>query len=156
MAKRSMTDPKSKRKARTAYLLSKAHFAMRVEVDSALKQFDITGVQYTVLSLVDRHPGLSSAALSRRFYRTQQAMGQLLMGLEEKGWLIRSEDPQNRRMLMVTLTEEGHKVVKAGEVELDRVEQDAFSAFSDDDMEVFRRVLESMDRAITQREESLL
>lgn len=137
----------SGRKARTTYLLSKAHFAMRVEIDNALKAFGITGIQYTVLSIVGRHPGLSSVGLSRRFYRTQQAMGQLLIGLEEKGWLVRSEYPKNRRMLMVTLTDAGRKLVAAGEQAINKVEAATFSSFSSEEMAVFHSVLEQIDRS---------
>lgn len=152
-----MTEPpdkvaQSRRKARTTYLLSKAHFAMRVEIDNALKAFGITGIQYTVLSIVARHPGLSSVGLSRRFYRTQQAMGQLLLGLEEKGWLVRSEYPKNRRMLMVTLTDAGRKLVATGEQAISQVEAATLSSFSDEEMAVFHRVLEQIDRTIATQE----
>lgn len=140
---------KSRRKARTTYLLSKAHFALRVETDNALKAFGITGIQYTVLSMVGRHPGLSSVGLSKRFYRTQQAMGQLLIGLEEKGWLIRTAYPKNRRMLVVTLTEAGRKLVAAGEQAINKVEAATFSSFSEEEMAVFHRLLEQIDRSIS-------
>jgi DNA-binding MarR family transcriptional regulator len=134
----------SKRKARTAYLLTQAHFAMRLRVDDALKNFDITGLQYTVLSMVALHPGLSSAELSRRFFRTQQSMGQLLSGLVERGWLTRDEHPENRRILRVTLTDPGRRLVSDGGDALDAVEDAAFSAFSAADIKVFRTILESV------------
>ncbi len=154
MKKRLGTDTTTGRKTRTAYLLAKAHFAMRVEVDATLSPLGITGIQYTVLSLVSRHPGLSSVGLARRFYRTQQAMGQLLIGLEDKGWLIRSEYPPNRRMLMVTLTEAGNALVAAGEVALNKVEAATFSGFSDAEMDVFHRMLEHIDHRVTPRQDA--
>jgi DNA-binding MarR family transcriptional regulator len=144
MATRSTTGTQTKRKARTAYLLAQAHFAMRLKIDEALKAFDVTGLQYTVLSLVSLHPGLSSAELSRRFIRTQQAMGQLLSGLEEKGWLMREEDPANRRILRVVLTDLGRNVVMAGGKALDAVEEQAFAGFAKSEIDTFRAVLESL------------
>ena len=145
MAKRTSTTVQSKRKARTAYLLAQAHFAMRIRIDEALKNLEVTGLQYTVLSLVNLHPGLSSAELSRRFFRTQQAMGQLLSGLEERGWLVRDEDPTNRRILRVALTEAGRTLVMSGGEALDVVEDEAFSGFTAAEIKVFRTVLESFD-----------
>jgi len=133
-----------KRNARTAYLLTQAHFALRAKVDDALKSFEVTGLQYTVLSMVALHPGLSSAELSRRFFRTQQSMGQLLSGLVERGWLARDEHPENRRILRVTLTEAGRALVAGGGKALDTVEDAAFSAFSAADIKVFRTILESV------------
>lgn len=81
-------------------------------------------------------------------------MGQLLIGLEEKGWLIRSEYPGNRRMLMVTLTDAGHKLVAAGEVVLNKVEVSTFSSFNEKEMEVFHRVLETVERIVTNSEKA--
>ena len=74
-------------------------------------------------------------------------MGQLLIGLEEKGWLVRSEYPKNRRMLMVTLTDAGRKLVAAGEQAINKVEAATFSSFSSEEMAVFHSVLEQIDRS---------
>ena len=148
MAKRPMSTVPTKRKARTAYLLAQAHFAMRIRIDEALRDLEVTGLQYTVLSLVSQHPDLSSAELSRRFFRTQQAMGQLLSGLEQRGWLVREEDPANRRILRVKLTDEGRAIVTAGGAAIDAVEHEAFSGFSAAEIKVFRSVLESFDRHV--------
>ncbi len=138
------TPPARRRKARTAYLLTQGHFAIRARIDSALRELGVTSLQYTVLSMVSHHPGSSSADLSRRFYRTQQAMGQVLSGLVERGWAVRSEDPANRRILRVALTEEGKTLVRTGDQLMDRIEQTFFAGFSSEETDTFRRVLEAV------------
>jgi DNA-binding MarR family transcriptional regulator len=152
-SERSKSASKSRRRARTIYLLNQAHFAMRMQVDEALKPFEVSGLQYTMLSLIGLHPGSSSAELSRRFFRTQQAMGQLLTGLEARGWLVREEDPSNRRMLRVTLTDTGQSVVTLGGKAIDSLEQAAFSQFDDEEIAMFRSVLEALGRHAPVEEE---
>jgi len=44
---------------------------------------------------------------------TKSAISQLLSGLERKGLINREIDKNNRRNLIVTLTDQGHKVLKA-------------------------------------------
>jgi DNA-binding MarR family transcriptional regulator len=137
--------PTRRRKARTVYLLSQAHFAVRTRVDLSLREYGATSLQYTVLSMLARHPGLSSAELSRRFYRTQQGMGQLLSAMEERGWIARAEDPAHRRILRVTLTPLGADLVGVGDQIMERVERALFSGFGPEQIETFRSMLEAID-----------
>ena len=139
MAKRISTDRRPK--ARTAYLLTQAHYAIRARIDTALRAEGVTSLQYTVLSLVARHAAPSSAELSRRFYRTQQAMGQLLSSMEERGWITRSEDQGNRRILRVYLTAAGKGILAAGDREMDRIEDVVFGSFSREQIDNLRAVL---------------
>jgi DNA-binding MarR family transcriptional regulator len=145
-----------RRKARTTYLLSQAHVVVRAHVDNGLRALGATSLQYTVLATVAKHPGSSSAALSRRFYRTQQAMGQLLSALEERGWIERSEDAANRRILRVGLTAEGAALVAAGDALMDRLERRLFATVDAGDLEAFRSVLAALVLQGVAEEEGLL
>jgi DNA-binding MarR family transcriptional regulator len=100
-------------RTRTTYLIATVYHALRAtRLEPALKPLGVTPLQYTIMTVVDSHEGLSSAQLSRRFYVTPQTMGQVLAGLEERGFLRRREDPENRRVLLVSLTAKGRKLVE--------------------------------------------
>lgn len=102
----------SAQRARTVYLIASVYHALRAtRLEPALKPLGITPLQYTIMTVVESHEGLSSAQLSRRFYVTPQTMGQVLAGLEERALLRRKEDPENRRVLLVSLTAKGRKLV---------------------------------------------
>lgn len=129
----------------TAYLLSTAFHAMRaLHIEPAFKEHDLTPLQYTILNVVQRRSGLSSADLSRRFYVTPQTMGQVLNGLEARGLLKRTENPVNRRVLLVNITPAGDAVVRACQKEMDRVEQLLFSDIAADDLKVLRKTLHQL------------
>lgn len=126
---------------RTTYLISQAWFAMRDLTNAALEKHGVTGIQYTVLSVLDAHENLSPAQLSRRFYVTQQSMGQMLTVLQEGGLLTRTEDPSNRRLLQVSLTAAGRVLVRQCDAEMSAIEDQVLSGFQPRQIEVLRSSL---------------
>jgi DNA-binding MarR family transcriptional regulator len=147
--------PESPRaKVRTTYLIAQAYFALRTRTDSALKKHGVTGIQYSVLSVLVGRDKLSSAQLSRRFYVTPQSMGQLLTNLEESGLIERSEDPANRRILRVNLTQAGLDLVRLCDAEMKEIEQAAFAGLGPDDIASMRVSLQSIAERLRDAGES--
>jgi DNA-binding MarR family transcriptional regulator len=128
----------------TIYLVSQVHYALRTRAEVVLKPYAVTGLQFTVLSVVARHNGLSSADLSRRFYVTPQAMGQLLAGLEHRALLKRVEDAKNRRVLRISLTPAGRKLVKAGAAEIRKLEAKTLASLGEGPLQEFRSMLHTL------------
>lgn len=144
MPKNESAPNEPSRGATTTYLVSQVHFALRHRTEAALKKYAVTGIQYTVLSVLANRDGLSSADLSRRFYVTPQSMGQLLGGLEERGLLARKENSNNRRILQVSLTQAGRDLVKAGAKDIAEVETEAFSGLAAPELKHLRTMLSSL------------
>ncbi len=128
----------------TTYLVSQVHHALRTLTEAALKPYAVTGIQFTVLSVLEHRDGLSSADLSRRFYVTPQSMGQLLSTLEDRGFLERKEDASNRRILRVSLTAAGRNLVTAGSNEITQLENMAFASLSHNELQSFRAILQPL------------
>lgn len=131
---------------RSSWLLVHASHAIRMKIEAALKPCGLTGVQMTVLNMLKNRGGSSSAELSRRFFKTPQAMGQLLTPLVERGLIQRSEDPDNRRVLRLTLTDAGRQAYASGDTAMRRVERDVFSSFDDDTLATLRTALYQISR----------
>lgn len=126
----------------TTYMLAQAFHALRaLWIEPALKAENLTSLQFTLLSVVDRHAGLSSADLSRRFYVTPQTMGQVLTALEGRGLLIRAENPDNRRLLAMSLTPAGHALVNACQVHMQQIEEEVFGELNEKELTKFRDTL---------------
>jgi len=90
----------------------------------ALEEFDITPIQFTILYFVDYDKGdLSSAQLSRRFSMTPQSMNELVAVLERKKLLKKSVDPAHKRILRLSLTAKGKKLLKDCNAALDLLEE---------------------------------
>ncbi len=131
---------------RTSYLLVQAYFATRTRIETALKPLGLTGLQFTILSTLKNRNDMSSADLARRFYKTPQAMGQLLNVLVTRDLVERAEDPDNRRILRVSLTEEGRRVAAAGDLAMRRIEKSTFSGFEAETLRTLRTALHDLSR----------
>jgi len=123
------------------YLLNQANQAVRSRLEQDLRAIGLTGIQYTVLSIVDARDGISSAELSRRFFVTPQTMNEIVSGLERRGLLARVESPQSRRILTARLTDAGMTLLAEADVIADQIEAEAFSRLSDEDFSALRRLL---------------
>lgn len=136
--------PSDVSRPRTLYLLNQASKGLKKRLEQALAEQNLTTLQYTVLSIVRDRDGLSSSDLSRRFFVTPQTMNQVVAELEKLGFLKRSEDQNNRRILRIVLTARGRAIVQSCEAVVDRIEDEAFGAISLTQHQNLRKVLRGL------------
>ncbi len=130
------------RSPRTFYLLNQVSSAVRLRLERCLREFDLTVSQYTVMSRVKGREVLSSAKLARHHYVSPQTMNELIANLEARGLLSRMEDPENRRVLLVSLTQAGSDLIAACDRKVDGVESEFFANLDNADHGVLRKLLE--------------
>ncbi len=136
---------------RTMYLLNQASLAVRSHLEAALRDLQMTGIQYTILATIKDHEGISSAELSRRFFVTAQTTNEIINGLEQRGLIVRKEDPANRRILRMKLTAQGRKLHRQCDKIADRIEAAAFDWVDRPDYDALRESLRSLLRGLRER-----
>lgn len=139
---------------RAIYFLNQANHAVRNRLEAALTHFQMTGIQYTVLSVIGSRDGLSSAELSRRFFVTPQTMNELIGGLQRRNLILRKEDPANRRILRMSLTAEGKRMIRSCDAAADAVERDVFSFLPQEDYQKLRDLCRTVARNLRERDET--
>lgn len=70
-------------------------------------ELEITYAQAQVLFYIHRHPGAPMSAVARAYAVTLPAISQMADRLAEKRFLMRQEDPRDRRATRLRLTREG-------------------------------------------------
>jgi DNA-binding MarR family transcriptional regulator len=90
------------------YLMKQVERAVRSNLDDLFRPIGLTALQYTALTVLERHPNLSSAQLARNSFVTAQSMADMVTVLQERGLIDRHRDPSDRRRLVLALTAEGH------------------------------------------------
>lgn len=128
---------------RISYLVARADRGIRRLLDEVVATHGVSTPEYTAMSALRLRPGLSSAQLARRAFVTPQAMNQIVAGLEDRGLIHRSTDPNHRRILQTFLTAEGKRVLAACDTDVDRLEDEVLGVFSDDQRTTFRELLET-------------
>jgi DNA-binding MarR family transcriptional regulator len=129
---------------RTFYLVKRLETEAGMALDRALADHDVTGGQYLILSLVSREGGRSSAELARRAYITPQSMNEVIAALEHKGYIRRTENPDNRRILQVGLTREGRRLLTSCDKAVDLAETAFLSVLKPKKLAEFRATLEQL------------
>jgi DNA-binding MarR family transcriptional regulator len=127
--------------ARTILLVRLLQLKLYNEMVESLQTFDLTPLQYMVLSLAGHHGSLSTADLARRFHITPQSMNEVIAALEGKRLIDRRESPDHRRILHVRLKAAGIRLLQKCDGEIDRIERSAFRDFSAKELTAFRGMI---------------
>lgn len=90
------------------YAVKRLELVIRARLDEMLRGSGVTTLQYTALTVLERHDGISAAQLARDSFVTPQAMADMLRSLEQRELISRSPNPASRRELLVHLTGKGH------------------------------------------------
>ena len=126
--------------ARTVYLIKRVETEVTAKMNKALLDFGITLSQFIVLNFVnDNQTDLSSAQLSRRFKMTPQSMNETVALLQMKELIIKNADNENRRILRISLTEKGIRLLNECNIAIDEVETELFSILSAVQLDTFRQ-----------------
>lgn len=91
--------------------LIRAHKAVGRTLTKALAPLDLKIVQLDLLMNLHRHPGISQQDVARRLLVGRSNVTMLLPELEKKALLTRTPDVKDKRILRLTLTTEGEKLL---------------------------------------------
>jgi DNA-binding MarR family transcriptional regulator len=94
------------------YVVKQVELAVRARLDEILRPAELTVLQYTALTVLERHPDLTSAQLARNSFVTAQTMADMVVILSERGLIDRHRDPADRRRLVLALTLQGRKLLR--------------------------------------------
>jgi DNA-binding MarR family transcriptional regulator len=109
-------------KRRAAQMMKRILIHFRGLMDEKLRPQGMTTAQLQVLKAIHLEPGASGAQLARSCHVTPQSAQALLKELEKDGWIVRSKDRVNDRILNVSLTSEGERLLVTAEKELRIIE----------------------------------
>lgn len=93
------------------YLIKQVELAVRQELDDVVAAADLTTLQYTALTVLERHPGMTSAELARNSFVRAQTMAEMVTYLLGRGLVARERDEKNRKQYLLVLTPEGQQVL---------------------------------------------
>jgi DNA-binding MarR family transcriptional regulator len=133
---------------RATYLIKELERAVRARIDAIVQPLGLTAVQYTALSVLSRHPGMSSAQLARRSFVSPQAANELVSALEQGGLIRRRVDREGGRALGIFLTSRGERSLSRCDERVDALEAELFRGAAPRDEARFRAMLRTCRDAI--------
>lgn len=136
--------PTNKLSARTLYLVKRAETACRIGLEGCLPALGLTTSQYTTLSLLASQKDRSSAELARRAGVSPQFMSEVIAALEGKALIVRSENPEWRRVLNIELTNAGRALLDQCNRVADKLELRLLAGLSTEEVAVLRKALDQI------------
>jgi DNA-binding MarR family transcriptional regulator len=133
--------------SRTIYLLKRTEIMLRSMLEDALKGLPVTVGQYVILSLLKYMPKASSAELSRKSGVTPQTMSETITIFEDRGYILRKQSSEHKRILEISLTPTGRKLLEECEAMVDKVEDKLFAGMAKDNVDQLRSTLKAVLRA---------
>jgi DNA-binding MarR family transcriptional regulator len=113
-------------------------------LDSQLQRdSDLTHFDYLCLAMLSESEGrtLRMSELAQRTNATLSRLSHVVSKLESRGWVARTPSPHSRRVTLVSLTDEGWRVlVKAAPGHVETVHSLVFEGLSPDDVAALERV----------------
>lgn len=134
---------------RISYAVARLERAVRAGIAERVRPYGLTTLQYTSLSVLNRHGSpLSNAQLARRAYMTPQAMSEVIDALAAKGLIRRTRHPNHGRLRPATLTAKGRRVLAECEREVDDMEAVMLGGLTQRERRAFLTALKSSVRAL--------
>jgi DNA-binding MarR family transcriptional regulator len=99
------------------------------------------GYHYRVLAALDEFGVASQAELGRRGNMDRSDVVAAVTELAERGFVERTQDPQDRRRNMVTLTGAGEEQLRRLDQALDQAQEDLLGPLAAQDRETLTRLL---------------
>ncbi len=123
------------------YLVKRVELAVRSHLEDMFRPIGLTALQYTALTVLERHPDMSSAQLARNSFVTAQSMADMITALEGRGLIERHRDRADRRRLVVALTAGGQELLDRYRDRVTALEARMVSGLTEAEVTSLRRAL---------------
>lgn len=130
------------------YLMKQVELAVRAELDELTRPAGLTALQYTALTVLERHPDLTAAHLARHSFVTAQTMADMVTALLSRGLIERHRDPADRRRLVIALTADGERLLRQLQPKVEQLERRMLAQLDAEESAQLRRALESCRQAL--------
>src|SRR5262245_40613283 len=121
---------KRKRPPRLLYLVRRWFVGARAMLEDITRAHGMTPGDYSVLTFIASRGPCSAAEIARSAHITPQAATQQVAQLEAKRLVSRNENPDNRRISLIAITERGRASLKEIDARVDRLESELTAGFT--------------------------
>ena len=123
------------------HLIRRAHqIAVAIFMDECATHH-LTPVQFACLSGIRDNPGADATRLAALVAFDRSTLGNVLERLETKGWIERSASPEDRRIKVLHITEEGEALLRAVNDAVAKTQARILAPLSDTERRTFMKLL---------------
>ncbi|WP_019240201.1 MULTISPECIES: MarR family winged helix-turn-helix transcriptional regulator [Bacillus] len=110
--------------------------------------FQLNNQQYSILTLIIRHPSSTPTKLSEKMNITKSAISQQLVKLEAEGYIVRKQHTEDKRTFSVELGEKGLLYKKECDIFMQQVSEKYYASLSPEELTNFLSALQKLTKVI--------
>ena len=123
------------------YLLMANHLLFQKALLVGMKDTELTSGQPKVLDYLLYHDGAVQKEIAEACHIEPATMTSVLLGMEQKGLIVRKNQNGNRRSLYVYLTDKGKTMADQVFLNFERIEECAFQGMNEAEQEQLLKLL---------------
>ncbi len=125
------------------YLLNKSALYFKINALKCFKEnnFSITLEQFAIMAILFRQNGLYQRQLAKLSLKDRPNITRLIDILEEKQFVYRETDPNNKRIFKVFITEAGKNQVEQISPSLKEIHNRALAGIPEEQQDLFKKIL---------------
>jgi len=128
-----------------AYLINKSSKQLKNKLDKALKEFDITAAQFSVIiQIYLSELPITAAEIAERIGSDRPTISGIINRLEKKNIVIKSYNPQDKRSSYLEICKEANELVHSIITISDELTIDIFSMYSREETKQFTLMLRKL------------
>ena len=116
-------------------LVNEVAHLLRTHIDRRVEPYNLTRAKWLALGVLDRRDGITQTELADYLELDKSTIGRLLDRLEERGFIRREKDPNDRRVFRIFIAKTAYPVLTELEQVADGVRAQALSGISEEDNE---------------------
>lgn len=104
---------------------------LRLEIDKRLAAHNLTRVKWLAMGIIHAQPRISQATLAAELELGHASVGRLVDRLVERGFILRDDDPNDRRSNLLSLTDHADRLIDDLDGMADTLRADTLKDFTD-------------------------
>lgn len=133
------------------YLLMADHLLFQKSLLTGIKDTNLTPGQPKILDYLLFHDGAVQKEIAEACHIEPATITSVLLGMENKGLIVRKNINGNRRSLYVYLTNKGKSLAEQVELKFKIIEEKALFDFSDDEKEMLTAFLTKINKNLCKK-----
>lgn len=116
-----------------------------------IRNVDITHDEFIAINQILNHPDICQRDLAKLILRDRVRTGRILNSLEEKGFITRTNDTKNNRLVRrLRVTKSGKKLYETQFAIMEKVMEKLLEKFSEEQMFDLRETLVQLEQALSE------
>ncbi|MCH9643361.1 MAG: MarR family transcriptional regulator [Gammaproteobacteria bacterium] len=112
--------------------------------NAAMKEIGLSNIERRTLMKIKRFPGITQIELARKLEIEPQNMLRILDRLEDRQWISKQQDPNDRRSKHIFVTQEAEPILKQIRAKADDLHQRVFRDMPAEEIESCQRTLDKI------------